>query len=226
MDISKLDWTPLYLSGKLSIVTTVILLVLAAPLAYFLAFSRFKAKFLCSAVINLPLVLPPTVLGFYLLIVMKPGGFMGSAWEWFGNTSLLFSFSGIVFASLIYSLPFAVTPMQTAFAKINIRHIESAKVLGLSATSTFFRVILPNSLNGIFASGILVFVHTLGEFGVILMVGGSIPGKTKVSSIAIYEAVESLRYDEAGIMSLVLLLICYIVLITVNLLSEKNGYGT
>jgi len=226
MDINKIDWTPLYLSGKLSIVTTVILLVLAAPLAYFLAFSRFRAKFLCSALINLPLVLPPTVLGFYLLIVMKPGGFVGSVWERFSDTSLLFSFPGIVFASLIYSLPFAVTPMLTAFAKVDIRHIESAKVLGLSSTAAFFRVILPNSLNGIFASGILVFVHTLGEFGVILMVGGSIPGKTKVSSIAIYEAVEALRYGEAGFMSLVLLLICYIVLIMVNRLSEKNSYGT
>jgi len=226
MVINEVDWTPLFVSGKLSIATTVILLVLAAPLAYFLAFSRFRAKFLCSAVINLPLVLPPTVLGFYLLIVMKPEGFVGAVWGWFSNTSLLFSFPGIIFASLIYSLPFAVTPMQTAFAKIDIRHIESAKVLGLSSTAIFFRVILPNSFNGIFASGILVFVHTLGEFGVILMVGGSIPGKTKVSSIAIYEAVEALRYNEAGLMSLVLALICYMVLIMVNLLSNKNRYGT
>jgi len=226
MAIGEVDWTPFCLSGKLAIMTTAILLILAAPLAYFLTFSRFRAKFLCSAAINLPLVLPPTVLGFYLLIVMKPDGFIGSIWGWFSNASLLFSFSGILFASLIYSLPFAVTPMQTAFAKIDIRHIESAKVLGLSSTAAFFRVVLPNSLNGIFAAAILIFVHTLGEFGVILMVGGSIPGRTKVSSIAIYEAVEALRYKEAGIMSLALLLICYVVLITINLLNRKNGYGT
>ena len=226
MGIDNIDWTPLYLSAKLSVVTTAILLVLAAPLAYFLASSRFRMKLLFSAVINLPLVLPPTVLGFYLLLIMKPDGIIGSVWGHIGHTPLLFSFPAIVLASLIYSLPFAVTPMQTAFAKIDVRHIESAKVLGLSPAAVFFRVILPNSLNGIAASGILVFVHTLGEFGVLLMVGGSIPGKTKVISIAIYEAVELLRYDQAGRMSLVLLLLCYLILVTVNLLSTKNDYET
>jgi len=224
--MNEVNWIPLYLSGKLSVVATVILVVLAVPLSYFLAFSRFRAKSLLNAIINLPLVLPPTVLGFYLLFVMGPKGFLGSVWEWLTNSSLIFSFSGIVLASLVYSLPFAVQPMKTAFAKIDIRLLESAHVLGLSPIATFLRVVLPNSLNGIVASAILVFVHTLGEFGVILMVGGSIPGKTKVGSIAIYEAVEALRYKEAGIMSLVLLLICYTVLIMVNILSKKNGYGT
>ena len=220
-----MDWIPLGISGRLALITTLILMISAAPLAYFLTFSRFKGKMLCEALINLPLVLPPTVLGFYLLTIMGPKGFLGRLWEWVIHAPLVFSFSGIVIASIIYSLPFAVMPMKAAFIKIDRRLLESAFVLGLSPISTFFRVVLPNSIGGIVASAILVFVHTLGEFGVILMVGGSIPGETKVASIAIYEAVEALRYRDAGVMSLTLLIICYAVLIMVNLLSEKKSRG-
>jgi len=216
-------WLPLYLSGKLALLTTVILVAFAAPLACVLAFSRFRGKALCDALINLPLVLPPTVLGFYLLVVMGPKGLIGRIWSWLANSSLVFSFAGILFASLVYSLPFAVQPMKAAFARIDKRLLESAQVLGLSAPATFFRVVLPNAVSGIAASAILVFVHTLGEFGVILMVGGSIPGETKVASIAIYEAVEALRYQEAAGMALVLVPLCYAVLIMVNLLTEKEG---
>jgi molybdate transport system permease protein len=216
------DWTPLYISGKLALITTLILMILGAPMAYFLTFSRFKGKFLCEALINLPLVLPPTVLGFYLLTIMGPKGFVGQTWEWIIQAPLVFSFAGIVIASVVYSFPFAVLPMKVTFTKIDRRLLESAFVLGLSQTATFFRVVLPNSVGGIVASAILVFVHTLGEFGVILMVGGSIPGRTKVASIAIYEAVEALRYNDAGRMSLTLLIICYTVLLVVNLLSEKK----
>ncbi len=219
-----MDWTPLYISGKLALITTLILMILGAPLAYFLTFSRFRGKFLCEALVNLPLVLPPTVLGFYLLTVMGPKGFMGRTWEWITHAPLVFSFSGIVIASIVYSFPFAVLPMKATFTKIDKRLLESAFVLGLSQTSTFFRVVLPNSVGGIVASAILVFVHTLGEFGVILMVGGSIPGKTKVASIAIYEAVEALRYNDAGLMSLTLLITCYTVLILVNLFNEKKPW--
>jgi molybdate transport system permease protein len=218
------DWTPLYISGKLALITTLILLILGAPMAYFLTFSRFKGKFLCEALINLPLVLPPTVLGFYLLTIMGPKGFLGQTWQWLTHVPLVFSFAGIVVASVVYSFPFAVLPMKVTFSKIDKRLLESAFVLGLSQTAAFFRVVLPNSMGGIVASAILVFVHTLGEFGVILMVGGSIPGKTKVASIAIYEAVEALRYNDAGLMSLTLLIICYTVLLLANFLSEKN-YG-
>ena len=221
-----MTWFPLYLSGKLAFITTVILVVSVAPLAYVITYSRFRGKSFFEALINLPLVLPPTVLGFYLLVVMGPKGLLGRLWEWFTGALLVFSFPGIVFASLIFGLPFAFQPMKTAFAKIDRRLLESAYVLGLTPISTFFRVVLPNSVGGIAASAILVFVHTIGEFGVILMVGGSIPGKTKVASIAIYEAVEALRYREAGIMSLTLLPICYTVLILVNLLSERKNNGT
>ena len=221
-----MDWVPFYLSGKLALLTTVLLVTLAAPLAYVLTFSRFAGKSLCEALVNLPLVLPPTVLGFYLLIVMGPEGILGRIWEWLTHSPLVFTFSGIVFASLLYSLPFAFQPMKAAFTKIDRRLLENAYILGLSPISTFFRVVLPNAVGGIAASAILVFVHTLGEFGVILMVGGSIPGKTKVASIAIYEAVEALRYKDAWIMSLALLPICYGVLLLVNVLSEKKRYGT
>ena len=220
-----MDWVPFYLSGKLALITTILLVTLSAPLAYVLTFSRFTGKSLCEALINLPLVLPPTVLGFYLLIVMGPKGILGRIWEWLTHSPLVFSFAGIVFASLLYSLPFAIQPMKAAFSKIDRRLLENAYVLGLSPSSTFFRVVLPNSIGGMIVSAILVFVHTLGEFGVVLMVGGSIPGETKVASIAIYEAVEALRYSDAGTMSLVILIICYIVLISVNLLTGKQSHG-
>jgi molybdate transport system permease protein len=226
MVMSNMSLLPLVLSGKLALVTTVILVILASPLAYVLHDARFRGKSLLEALINLPLVLPPTVLGFYLLIIMGPEGAIGRLWDLLTKTPLVFSFPGIVFASVICSLPFAFQPMKTAFSKIDKRLIESAYVLGLSKISTFFRVVLPNSLGGIGAGAILVFIHTIGEFGVILMVGGSIPGKTKVASIAIYEAVESLHYREAGIMSLSLLPICYAVLIFVNLLSERKDHDT
>ena len=204
--------------------TTIILVIIAAPLAYIFSFSSFRGKSLFEALINLPLVLPPTVLGFYLLVIMGPNGIFGKIWEKILHKTLLFSFSGIVIASLLYSLPFAVLPMKTAFLKMDKRLLESAYVLGVSPVMAFFRIALPNSISGIMASAILVFVHTLGEFGVILMVGGSIPGKTKVVSIAIYEAVEALRYRDAGLMSLTLLPLCYVVLVIVNLLGEKKEY--
>lgn len=220
-----MDWSAIFLSAKLAFITTVILVIVAAPLACLFAYCRFRGKSLWEALISLPLVLPPTVLGFYLLYAMNPKGFLGRMWEGLTGGTLVFSFSGIVLASMVYSLPFAYQPLKAAFVKIDRRLIESAFVLGLSPLSTFFRVILPNALNGLAASAILVFVHTLGEFGVILMVGGSIPGKTKVVSIAIYEAVEALRYGEAVMMSLVLVPVCYGVLLMVNLLSRSQDYA-
>jgi len=220
-----MDWFPLFLSVKLAFLTTFILVILTAPVSYLFVYYRFPGKSLCEALLNLPLVLPPTVLGFYLLYAMNPNGPVGRIWEWLTGGILVFSFPGIVLASLIYSLPFAYQPLKAAFTKIDKRLIESAYVLGLSPTSAFFRVVIPNSVNGFTASAILVFIHTLGEFGVILMVGGSIPGKTKVASIAIYEAVEALRYREAIILSLIIVPVCYVVLIMVNLLTERKNYG-
>lgn len=221
-----MDWVPIFISAKLATITTIVLVVVTAPLACFFAYSRFPGKSLCEAFINLPLVLPPTVLGFYLLYAMNPNGLLGRIWEWLTGGRLVFSFSGIVLASMVYSLPFAYQPLKASFIKVDKRLIESAYVLGLSPISTFFRVIIPNSVSGFVASAILVFVHTLGEFGVILMVGGSIPGRTKVVSIAIYEAVETLRYREAVMMSAILIPLCYCVLLIVNLLSMNKNHGT
>jgi molybdate transport system permease protein len=220
-----MDLVALYLSVKLAVVSTIALIIIAAPLSYALVFNRIPGRSFVEALINLPIVLPPTVLGFYLLVVMGPKGGIGSVWEDVFGSPLLFTFTGVVIASIIYSLPFAVAPMKAAFARIEPRLVENAQVLGLSPVAIFFRVILPNSLAGIAASAILVFLHTIGEFGVILMVGGSIPGKTKVASIAIYEAVEALRYRDAWLMSIMLVPVCFVFLLMVNRLTPEVHHG-
>ena len=221
-----MDFVPLYLSIKLACVCTCALIILAAPLAYVLAYSRFAGKSLLEALINLPLALPPTVVGFYLLVVMGPKGSAGRIWEAATGSPLLFTFTGIVIASIIYSLPFAIQPMKAAFEKIDRRLLESAYVLGTSRFATFIKVIIPNSVAGIAASAILVFVHSMGAFGVLLMVGGSIPGETKVASIAIYEAVEALDYREAGLISLAIVPISYTFLLLINRLNRSKSHGT
>ena len=218
-----MDWTALFLSLKLALVATTILMLLTAPLACLLAYSRLPGKAFIEAFINLPLAMPPTVVGFYLLLLMGPEGSLGRIWTGITGSPLLFTFAGIVMASIIYSIPFALQPMRAAFEKVDPRLIDSARVLGLSAPSVFARVILPNSLNGIAASSILVFLHALGAFGVILMVGGSVPGETRVASIAIYEAVETLQYGSAAMMSLALLPICYVFLLVVHRLTRSNA---
>jgi molybdate transport system permease protein len=216
-----MDWTALFLSLKLALVATTILMLLTAPLACLMAYSRLPGKAFLEAFINLPLAMPPTVVGFYLLILMGPEGQLGRFWTGVTGSPLLFTFAGIVIASIIYSIPFALQPMRAAFEKIDIRLIDSARVLGLSPPAIFIRVIIPNSLNGIAASAILVFLHTLGAFGVMLMVGGSIPGETRVASIAIYEAVETLQYGSAAMMSLALLPVCYVFLLVVHRLTRR-----
>ncbi|HOO45569.1 MAG TPA: molybdate ABC transporter permease subunit [Deltaproteobacteria bacterium] len=217
-----MDIVPLILSFKLALVTTVMLVIIASPITYLIVYFRFPGKTFLDAFINLPIVLPPTVLGFYLLIWLGSNSSLGGLWESVFGMPLLFTFSAIVIASLIYNLPFAIQPMKAAFEKIDNRLLESAYILGLSRMKTFFRVIIPNSIPGIIASAILVFVHTMGEFGVILMVGGSIPGKTRVASIAIYEAVEALRYQDALFMSLALIPISYLFLLLINRLNMNE----
>jgi molybdate transport system permease protein len=218
-----MDWTALFLSLKLALVATAILMLITAPLACLMAYSRLPGKAFFEAFINLPLAMPPTVVGFYLLILMGPEGRLGRLWTGMTGSPLLFTFAGIVIASIIYSMPFALQPMRAAFEKIDARLIESARVLGLAPPAIFIRVILPNSLNGIAASAILVFLHTLGAFGVMLMVGGSIPGETRVASIAIYEAVETLQYGSAAMMSLALLPVCYVFLLIVHRLTRRSS---
>lgn len=217
-----MDYLALYVTLKLALVTTVFLMVIAAPIAYLLAYYRFPGKSLLEALVYLPMALPPTVIGFYLIIVMSPKGFIGRAWEALTGGSLLFTFLGITIASIIYSIPFAVQPMKAAFSKIDRRLLENAYVLGLSKRAAFFRVILPNSLAGIAAAAVLVFLHSIGAFGVLLMVGGSIPGETKVASIAIYEAVETMNYRAAGLIALSFIPISYAFLLLINKLNEDS----
>ncbi|MDP2852939.1 MAG: molybdate ABC transporter permease subunit [Smithellaceae bacterium] len=217
-----MDYLALYVTLKLALVTTVILTVIAAPIAYLLAYTRFPGKSLLEALVYLPMALPPTVIGFYLIIVMSPKGFIGHAWESLTGGSLLFTFLGITIASIIYSIPFAVQPMKAAFSKIDRRLLENAYVLGLSRRATFLRVIIPNSLSGIAAAAVLVFLHSIGAFGVLLMVGGSIPGETKVASIAIYEAVETMNYHAAGMIALSFIPISYAFLLLINKLNEDS----
>ncbi len=216
---------PLWISFKLAFATTVVLLVIGSFLAYLLVYRKVPGRAMVEALISLPIVLPPTVLGFYLLIAMGPKGPLGRAWENLFGSALLFTFTGIVIASIFYSLPFAVQPLKAAFSKIDRKVLENAYVLGLSPTKAFFRVIIPNSTAGFAAAAILVFLHTMGEFGVILMVGGSIPGETRVASIAVYEAVESLRYRDAWIMSGVLALLSFTFLVITNTLSRGTYDG-
>jgi molybdate transport system permease protein len=217
-----MDYTPLLLSLQLAGVTTLFLLLIAAPLAYILVFYPIRGIAFIESLVGLPLVLPPTVFGFFLLMVMGPEGVVGRLHQTALGTPLIFTFGGIVIAAMLHGIPYAVQPLKTTFAKLDRRLLESAAVLGCSRYSCFFRVVLPNSLPGIASAAILCFAHTMGEFGVILMVGGSIPGETRVASIAVYEYVEAMRYHEAWKLSIALLIVSYLILLAVNLLEKKN----
>lgn len=214
--MNNLDVTSLLVTGRLALVVTPILLVLCMPLAYWLAKGRMRGKQFVEAACNLPMVLPPTVLGFGLLMVMSPASPLGGAWKAATGSQLPFSFTGLVIGSLIYSLPFGVLPMRAAFEKIDRGVIEAARCTGMTATQTFVHVILPNSVGGITASAALIFAHTVGEFGVALMIGGSIPGETKVASIAIFEHTETLNYASAGLLSLALMVVSYAALLVIG----------
>ncbi len=200
---------PLLLSFKLAAVTTLILLVIGTPLAWWLARTKMKAKPLIEAVVALPIVLPPTVLGFYLLVLLSPQNGFGSWWFELSGQTLTFSFSGLVIASVIYSFPFVVQPLQSAFESVGKDLMEAAYTLGARPLDAFFSVAVPLARSGFVTGGVLGFAHTLGEFGVVLMVGGNIPGETRVVSIAIYDHVETLAYDQAHILSAILLFFAF-----------------
>lgn len=217
-----MDYSPLLLSCKLAGISTLFLLLFCAPIAYALVFVPMRGKLFVESLISLPLVLPPTVFGFYLLLLMGEQGSVGRLHKMLFDTSLLFTFAGIAIAVILHTVPYVIQPLKASFARIDRRLLESAAVLGCSRTACFFRVVLPNSLPGIAAAAILSFAHIMGEFGVILMVGGSIPDETRVASIAIFEYVEAMRYQEAGQLSLVLLVVSYLILLAVNLLEKKN----
>jgi len=202
----------LFISLQLALVTTLILLLIAMPLAYVLAFCHFKGRTALEVVVALPLVLPPTVLGYYVLLLIAPDSALGQIWQSLFDSSLAFSFSGMVFASVLYSLPFAVQPMQQAFRSIPRSWLELAKTQSLNIKQTLLQVILPASKGGVLVAAALSFAHTMGEFGVVLMVGGSIPGETKVASIALFEFVEMQQQSEAWMLSLILLAVSFVML--------------
>ncbi len=206
------EWQSLWLTLKLATYTSGILLVIGMPLAWWLAFSRCRCVSLVSAVVALPLVLPPAVLGFYLLITLGPYGWVGETLEAWGFHHLAFSFEGILIGSILYSLPFAVQPLRDAFASMPQTPIQAAASMGASPLDRFFTVILPLARSGILSAVVIAFAHTLGEFGVVIMLGGSIPGETKVVSIAIYDYTQELNYEAAHRLSAILLITSFLIL--------------
>jgi molybdate transport system permease protein len=216
-----MDLAALTLSAELAGLTTVVLLVLGLPLAWWLATSRWRAKFLVEAVVALPLVLPPTVLGFYLLTGLGTRSPLGQGFQAVVGHPFPFSFAGLLLASVLYSLPFAVQPFAGALAGVDRRLIEASHTLGVSALATFFRVTLPLAWPGVLAGAVLTFAHTLGEFGVVLMVGGNIPGRTRTLSVAIFDHVEALEYGAAHQTAALLLVISFVVLAFVYALQRR-----
>ena len=213
--LNESDWVALAITLRLATITTLILLAVGTPLAWWLANTRWRFKFLLEAIVALPLVLPPTVLGFYLLMALGARGPLG---EWFitwGGRPLAFTFTGLVIGSVIYSLPFVVQPLQDAFAAVGNRPMEVAATLGASPWDRFWTVAIPLARPGFLTATVLGFAHTVGEFGVVLMVGGNIPGETQVVSIAIYDHVESLEYARAHWLAGGLLLMSFLLLLTV-----------
>ena len=217
-----MNWAAIFTSLKLASVTTIVLMVIGTPLAYWLAFTKKRWSFLVESVVALPLILPPTVLGFYVLVALGPRSPVGRAYEQLFGSTLPFTFKGLVIASTLYSLPFAVQPVAAAFTSVNRRLIEASWTLGVSRWGTFRRVIVPQSIAGLVTGAVLSFAHTIGEFGVVLMVGGNIEGQTRTVSIAIYDDVQALNYAQANTTALILLLFSFVILATVYSLNRKT----
>jgi molybdate transport system permease protein len=212
---------PLWLSVRLAALTTVVLILIGTPLAWWLARSASRVKPFVQSTVALPIVLPPTVLGFYLLILLGPNGAVGGWWVEVTGTALTFSFTGLVIASCVYSLPFVVQPLAAAFESVGNERLEAARTLGARPLDAFLSVALPLSLRGYLGAAVLSFAHTLGEFGVVLMVGGNIPGETRVISIAIYDQVETLNYAAAHRLSAILLVFAFAALLTMFLMNRR-----
>ena len=216
-----MDWQPLWLTFRLAIITSTILFVVALPLAYWLAFAKFKGRGLVEAVIGMPLVLPPSVLGFYLLLAFSPSYWFGAWIENILGLRLVFSFPGLVIGSVIYSLPFMVYPLRAGLQSLPASLREASYTLGKSRFETFYKILLPNCKSAILTAIVLTFAHTVGEFGVVLMIGGNIPGVTKVASVAIYNEVEALNYTAANQYALVLFAITFIILLLVYSINNR-----
>jgi molybdate transport system permease protein len=221
LGLGPADWQAIELTLRLCLYTTIILLIIATPIAWWLASGRSAARVAVQAVVALPLVLPPTVLGFYLLIVLGPRGFVGGTLESVGLHHLAFTFEGILVASVLYSMPFAVQPLTEAFNNLGRRPVEVASSLGAGLFDRFFTVILPLTRGGFVVAATLTFAHTVGEFGVILMLGGSIPGETKVLSVLIYDHAEAMNYDAAHRLSLMLVVFAFLTLSVVYSVTRR-----
>jgi molybdate transport system permease protein len=219
--LNEFDISALIVTLKLASVSTIILLLIGTPIAWWLSQTRFKFKVVFEAIIALPLVLPPTVLGFYLLITLGSNGPVGKLLESLGGSSIAFTFSGLVIGSVIYSIPFVVQPLQNSFSGIGSRPLEVAATLGASPLDRFFTVAVPLARSGFMTAAVLGFAHTVGEFGVVLMIGGNIPGETGVLSIAIYDHVEAMEYGQAHWLSGGLLILSFIMLLFVYLFNRR-----
>jgi molybdate transport system permease protein len=215
------DWSAVWVTAKLALGTTLVLAALGLPLAWWLATTRWRAKVLVEAAVALPLVLPPTVLGFYVLIVTAPHTSIGGAYQTLTGGRLPFTFAGILAASVLFNLPFAVRPFSAAFAAVDRRLIEASWCLGETRLRTFCRVVVPLSWPGILAGLVLIFAHTVGEFGVVLMVGGNIPGVTRTLSVAVYDDVQALDYVAAGQTALALVAFALVALTAVHALQRR-----
>lgn len=224
MTLTAADWVAIVLTLKLAGTTTVLLLLMGTPLAWWLAHTRSRWKAVVTTVVALPLVLPPTVLGFYLLLAMGPNGPLGQLTQAAGIGLLPFTFPGLVIASVIYSLPFAVQPLHNAFESVGTRPQEVAATLGAGPWDRFFTVVLPLARPGVLTAAVLSFAHTVGEFGVVLMIGGNIPGATRVVSVQIYDHVEALDYAQAHGLAATLVVFSFVVLLAVySLRGRRTG---
>ncbi len=218
-----MDWQAFWLTIRLAVVVAAVLVTLGLPIAYWIAYSTWRWKFLVEAVVALPIVLPPTVLGFYVLVALGSRSPLGRVWQSLTGHTLAFTFGGLVIGSIIYSLPFAVQPFAASFAQVDRRLIAASATLGASRLQTFVRVILPLSISGLVTGIALSFAHTMGEFGVVLMVGGNIPGITRTVSIDIYDQVQALNYSAANQTALVLLALSFVMLSIVYGVNRKVG---
>ena len=222
LDLAEL-WPPIRLTLELAATTTIVLLIIGTPIAWWLARSRARWKEAVAAVVALPIVLPPTVLGFYLLIALGPDGPGGWIADLFGGRSLAFTFEGLVIGSVFYSMPFVVQPIRNAFEAFGDRPLEVAATLRASPWDAFWTVAVPLARPGFVTGAVLGFAHTVGEFGVVLMIGGNIPGETKVLSVAIYDYVETLRWTEAHILAAGMLVFAFVVILSMMLLEKRLG---
>jgi len=213
--LSEQDLIALFVTLKLASISTIVLIVVGTPIAWWLSHSHWRYKYFVEAIIALPLILPPTVLGFYLLVSLGPNGPIGGLSSALGGESLAFTFTGLVIGSVVYSMPFVIQPLQNAFSAIGQRPLEVAATLGASPIDRFFSIAIPMARPGFITASVLGFAHTLGEFGVVLMIGGNIPGSTQVVSISIYDHVEALEYGQAHALSASLLLFSFVLLLIV-----------